>query len=71
MDIIIKNVQEKHLPLINELAKSFDFEISEPVENLYVLGAAEKESIEKGLADAEAGKLNPHDKAKQLYEKWL
>ncbi len=31
----------------------------------------EKESIEKGLADAEAGKLNPHAKAKKLYEKWL
>lgn len=70
MDIIIKNVQEKHLPLINELAKSLDFEISEPVEDyLHVLGIAERESIEKGLADAEAGKLNSHDKAKQLYEK--
>jgi len=31
----------------------------------------EKESIEKGLADAEAGKINPHAKAKKLYEKWL
>ena len=31
----------------------------------------EKESIERGLADAEAGKLNPHTKARKLYEKWL
>ncbi|RYE36590.1 MAG: hypothetical protein EOP42_02775 [Sphingobacteriaceae bacterium] len=31
MDILIKNVQEKHLPLINELAKTLDFEVSEPV----------------------------------------
>jgi hypothetical protein len=30
MDILIKNVQEKHLPLINELAKTLEFEISEP-----------------------------------------
>lgn len=32
MDILIKNVQEKHLPLINELAKTLDFELIEPVE---------------------------------------
>lgn len=72
MDIMIKNVQEKHLLLINELAKSLDFEISEPAEDyLYVLDSAEQEAIEKGLADAEAGKLNSHAKAKKLYEKWL
>lgn len=32
---------------------------------------SEKESIELGLKDAEAGKLNPHSKARELYEKWL
>ena len=31
----------------------------------------EKESIEVGLKEAEAGKLNPHSKARELYEKWL
>jgi hypothetical protein len=31
----------------------------------------EKQSIEKGLKDAESGKLNSHSKAKQLYDKWL
>lgn len=31
----------------------------------------EKEAIERGLADAEAGKLNPNSKARELYEKWL
>ena len=31
----------------------------------------EKESIELGLKDAEAGLLNPHSKARELYEKWL
>jgi len=30
----------------------------------------EKESIELGLKDAESGKLNPHSKARELYEKW-
>ncbi|MEI8202365.1 MAG: hypothetical protein WCH34_05100 [Bacteroidota bacterium] len=31
----------------------------------------EKNSIELGLQDAEAAKLNSHSKAKELYEKWL
>ena len=35
------------------------------------LSNAETNSIEHGLADADAGKLNPHSKAKRLYEKWL
>jgi predicted transcriptional regulator len=30
----------------------------------------EKEGIEKGLKDAESGKLNPHSSARKLYEKW-
>lgn len=35
------------------------------------ISESEKESIELGLKDAEAGKLNPHSKARELYEKWL
>ncbi len=35
------------------------------------ISESEKESIELGLKDAEAGKLNPHSKAQKLYEKWL
>lgn len=31
----------------------------------------EKKSIERGLKDSEEGKLNPHSKARDLYEKWL
>ncbi len=31
----------------------------------------EKKSIEKGLEDAESGKLNSHSKARKLYGKWL
>jgi predicted transcriptional regulator len=30
----------------------------------------EKEGIEKGLKDAESGKLNPHSSVRKLYEKW-
>ena len=35
------------------------------------ISESEKESIELGLKDAENGKLNPHSKARKLYEKWL
>ena len=31
----------------------------------------EKESIEKGLSDAESGKLKPHSEIRKKYEKWL
>jgi predicted transcriptional regulator len=35
------------------------------------ISESEKESIEKGLKDADSGKLNPHSNARKLYEKWL
>jgi len=35
------------------------------------ISESEKESIENGLKDAKAGKLNSHSKARELYEKWL
>jgi len=31
----------------------------------------ERASIEKGLKDADSGKLNPHINVRKLYEKWL
>ncbi len=35
------------------------------------LSALEKESINKGIDDADAGKLNDHGQARKLYGKWL
>ncbi len=35
------------------------------------ISADEKSAIEQGLNEANAGKLNPHSKARKLYEKWL
>jgi len=32
---------------------------------------SEKLSLEKGISDAENGKLHPHSKATDIYEKWL
>ena len=31
----------------------------------------EKESIERGLSDADSGNLNSHSEARKVYEKWL
>jgi predicted transcriptional regulator len=31
----------------------------------------ENESIERGIQDAEAGKLKSHSEVQKLYEKWL
>lgn len=35
------------------------------------LSATEKESINKGIKDADAGNLRDHDQAKKIYGKWL
>lgn len=35
------------------------------------ISTEEQESIERGISDAENGKLKPHTTARKLYEKWL
>ena len=35
------------------------------------IAESEKEAIETGIQDANDGKLNPHSKARKIYEKWL
>jgi len=35
------------------------------------LSAIEKESINKGIEDADAGNLKDHDQARKIYDKWL
>lgn len=35
------------------------------------ISLSEKESIEKGIQDADNGKLTSHSYIKELYEKWL
>ena len=35
------------------------------------ISATEKKSIEKGIQDAENGKLTSHSTVKKIYEKWL
>lgn len=55
MDIVIKNLQEKHLALTNELAKTLDFEISEPAE-AQVYDPEFLAKIKQGEEEIEAGR---------------
>lgn len=74
------NIQSKKLELIQWLSTIEDLSILNKIIDLKTqenkdwwnsVSENEKKSIEKGLQDAEAGKLNSHSKAKQLYDKWL
>lgn len=79
MDIKI-DISSKKLELIQWLSTIENVSIIEKIMDLKkkensdwwrTLSESEKESIEIGLKDAENGKLNPHSKARDLYEKWL
>jgi len=52
---------QKILDLRKSQTKDWWSEISE----------AEKKSIEKGISDADNGKLSSHSEARKIYEKWL
>ena len=56
-----KSLLKKILDLRNTQTKDWWNEISD----------AEKESIKKGISDAENGKLNAHIEVRKVYEKWL
>lgn len=74
------NIQNKKLELIQWLSTLEDSSMIEKIMDLRKseskdwwdsITESEKKSIEKGLQDAETGKLNPHTHARKLYEKWL
>jgi hypothetical protein len=74
------NILNQKLELIQWLSTIEDSSIIEKIMDLRKeesknwwnsISESEKESIEKGLNDADAGKLNPHSNARKLYEKWL
>ena len=74
------NMQNKKLELIQWLSTLEDSSIIEKIIELRKsenkdwwnsISEDEKQSVERGLEDAESGKLNPHSKARKLYEKWL
>jgi hypothetical protein len=74
------NIQSKKLELIQWLSTIEDLSVLNKIIDLKKqenkdwwnsISGDEKQSIEKGLQDADAGKLNSHSKARQLYDKWL
>lgn len=77
MDI---NLQNKKIELIQWLSTLNDLSIIEKLMKLREtekkewwdeISDAEKSAIEKGIQDADNGKLNPHSNAKEIYGKWL
>jgi hypothetical protein len=74
------NIQSKKLELIQCLSTIEDLSVLNKIIDLKkqenkdwwnLISDNEKQSIQKGLQDADAGKLNSHSKARQLYDKWL
>jgi hypothetical protein len=74
------NLQSKKLELIQWLSTIEDLSVINKIIDLKkhenkdwwnLISDEEKQSIEIGLQDVDAGKLNSHSKARQLYEKWL
>lgn len=74
------NIQSKKLELIQWLSTIEDLSVLNKIIDLKMqenkdwwnsISENEKQSIENGIQDAEAGKLNSHSKARKLYDKWL
>jgi len=53
------------------IQKILDLRKSETKDWWNEISDLEKESIEKGISDADNGKLNSHSEARKTYEKWL
>ncbi|WP_372920074.1 hypothetical protein [Salegentibacter sp.] len=77
MDI---DLQNKKIELIQWLSTLNDESIIEKIMKLREtektdwwkeISKEEKKSIDKGIQDADSGKLRSHSEAKKLYEKWL
>jgi len=74
------NIQNKKIELIQWLSTLNDLSIIEKIIKLREreksdwwneISVTEKKSLEKGIKDADAGKLNSHSDVKKIYEKWL
>ena len=72
-------IQNKKLELIQWLSTIEDLNFLDKISDMISrerkkdwwdeISEAEKQSIEKGIAQADAGKLNPHSKARKMYGK--
>lgn len=72
-------IQNKKLELIQWLSTIQDLNFLEKISEFIsrenkkdwadLITDTERQSIEKGIAQADAGKLNPHSKAREIYRK--
>ena len=72
-------IQNKKLELIQWLSTIEDLNFLDKISDMISrerkkdwwdeISETEKQSIEKGIAQADAGKLNPHSKARKIYGK--
>lgn len=53
--------------------KSFAHVLEKEQDNEWwtTISEAERQAIEKGIADIEAGRTTPHNEVKEIYEQWL
>lgn len=74
------DILNQKLELIQWISSIDDVSIIEKIEDIRknetvdwwtTISENEKNSIMKGMKDANEGKLNPHVKARKFYEKWL
>ena len=74
------NIESKQLALIQWLTSLNDVSMIDKILELKQketkdwwneISDEEKETIEKGLSDAESGNLKPHSEIRKKYEKWL
>ena len=75
------SIQTKKIELIQWLSTTEDSTVLDKVLELMLAerkkdwwlntSHEEQNSIEKGISDADNGKLNPHSRAKEIYGKWL
>ena len=77
MDI---NFQNKKIELIQWLSTLDDQSLIDKLMKLRIkertdwwneISTAERKSIDKGIQDADNGKLTSHSNVKEVYEKWL
>lgn len=74
------SIQERKLELIQWLSVIEDVSVLAKLAELKYestpdwwdeISESEKQSISKGLLDADARKLKPHSEARAIYEEWL
>lgn len=77
---MITNIQNTKIELIQWLSTLNDETVLQKILNLRnkensdwwnSISELEKLSIEKGISDADSGKLISHQNVRRLYEKWL